>query len=76
MIKHWTIHRRKTVDYYYNLKDDMVEENTEIPSVYVVRYDVNENPDYPCYEDQADFDTLEDAQKYLDEVEARERNEK
>ena len=57
----FTIQERKAVEYYYDLDGNMVEENDQIPSVYVVRCKLVEN----VWEDQADFDDLDEAKKFL-----------
>ena len=64
----FTIHERKSIEYYYNLDGELVEENDQIPSVYVVRCNLTGEKDFETWEDQADFDTLEEAKQYIKEL--------
>lgn len=67
--KLFTIQELKSVEYYYDLDGNLVEENDQIPSVYVVRCKLVEN----VWEDQMDFETLDEAKKFYDECVEREK---
>lgn len=61
MREDYIIQERRPVEYYYDLDGTLFEENTVIPSVYVVRCRISGD----AYEDEADFETLEEAQECL-----------
>lgn len=66
--KDYTIQERRAVEYYYELDEDgigfeVVEENDQIPSVYVVRCRITGD----CWEDEADYETLNEALGYFKE---------
>ncbi len=63
----FVIHERKPIEIYYDLEGNIVEENDQIQSEYVVRYNITGDRINPTWEDQADFETLEEAEKFLAE---------
>ena len=67
-MSNFTIHRRRAIELYYTLDGKEVEENDQIPDQYVVRYNMTEDPKHPAWEDQADFNTLEEARQFLQEI--------
>ena len=66
------IHERKPVEIYSDLDGNIVEENDQIQSEYVVRYNITGDRFNPTWEDQADFETLEEAEKFLAECRSKE----
>ncbi len=67
MEEDYTIQELKSVEYYYDLDGNLVEENNQIPSEYVVRCRLVEN----VWEDQEIFETLDEAKKFYDECVGR-----
>ena len=72
----FVIQERKPVEIYFDLDGNQVEENEQIPSEYVVRCNITGDRLNPTWEDQADFETLEEAKEYLEEVRRKENEDR
>lgn len=61
----------QTKEWYFTLDGKEVEYNNAIPHKYVVRYNMTGDKENPCYEDQDIFDTYEEAEACLKELQER-----
>lgn len=68
----FVIHERKPIEIYSDLEGNIVEENDQIQSEYVVRCNITGDRINPTWEDQADFETLKEAEKFLAECRSKE----
>ena len=67
--KDFIVQERRTIEYYFDANGNITEENDQIPSEFVVRCNLADENNPPIWEDQADFETLEEAEQFIADIE-------